>query len=56
MKCTLDKDINTCNHYDPITEECSNPNKCSFQDRIDTSKVTLSYERKERWYEKYYRR
>lgn len=56
MKCTLDKGINSCEYFNPALLECSNPNKCSFQDLIDTSKLTYEYQRPEKWFEKYYRK
>ena len=56
LKCTLDKDINTCPYFSK-DEYCSNENQCSFQ-QIDEEKIVenLKYVREERWYEKYYRK
>ena len=56
MKCTLDKDINTCRFFDPELLECNNPKRCSFQDLIDTTNVNYEYQRPEKWFEKYYRK
>lgn len=57
MKCTLDKDINTCIFFDVELLECNNPDKCSFQDLVDVSKISNGYKRQqEKWFEKYYRK
>ena len=51
-KCTFPKDINNCPFYDKEKMECNNnDNTCSFREVIEDTK----YERKERWYEKYYK-
>ena len=54
MKCGLSEDINKCPFYDKNSKSCNNKDKCSFQ---DTGNINNNeYVRKERWYEKYYRR
>lgn len=55
MKCTFDEDINECPFYDKKTKLCSNNNKCSFQESSSSSNQE-KYVRKERWYEKYYKK
>lgn len=51
-KCTLPKDINNCPFCNKGKMECNNENnKCSFHEVVEDTK----YERKERWYEKYYK-
>lgn len=55
MKCTLVTDINKCQYFNKETQECNNDEKCSFQ-RKDEEKNVTGYVRKERWYEKYYRK
>ena len=53
MKCDLDKDINECPFFVRDTEECKSNNKCSYQGNAEQS---TKYVRKERWYEKYYKK
>lgn len=55
MKCLLDKDINKCPYFLLTEEECISKTKCSYQEKIDPE-TDCGYIRKERWYEKYYRR
>ena len=55
MKCELSLDINTCPFYDATNRECKNNDKCSFQE-CGEEKSKEKYTRKERWYEKYYRK
>ena len=55
MKCNLAEDINQCPFYHREDKKCSKDGKCSFQ-LVEEKKSTNSYIRKERWYEKYYRR
>lgn len=50
MICKLDKDINKCPYYS--NGKCSYDKKCSFQ----ITKDAAQYVRKERWYEKYYKK
>lgn len=50
IKCTLEKDINKCPHYNPETEECNRQEPCSF----GQTREQPTFVRKERWYEKYY--
>ena len=52
MKCVLDKEYNKCQYFDPDTETCNSENKCSMQK--DEKPKPQPYERKPRWYEKYY--
>lgn len=52
-KCNLDRDINECPYYDKEKEICINENTCSFQ--VSDEEIVEKYERKERWYEKYYK-
>lgn len=54
VKCGLDEDINKCKFYDKENRDCHNPNKCSYQEVNNISNP--GYIRKERWYEKYYKR
>lgn len=53
MKCELEAEINNCPFYIKSTHLCTNENPCSFQEKKDTQK---EYIRKERWYEKYYKK
>lgn len=55
MKCFLDKDINKCPYFLQAEEECISKSKCSFQEKINP-KIDTGYVRKERWYEKYYKK
>lgn len=55
MKCSLDKDINKCPYFLQAEEECISKTKCSFKEKIDP-KTGNEYIRKERWYEKYYKK
>ena len=55
MKCTIDADINQCPYYDTTTQECNCDGKCSFQS-TEVENHKYKYERKERWYEQYYRK
>ena len=55
MKCTMDADINQCPHYEVATQECKMNGKCSFQSS-EVEKYKHKYERKERWYERYYKK
>ena len=55
MKCYLDKDINKCPYFLQKEQECISKSKCSFQEKIDP-KIDCGYVRKERWYEKYYKK
>ena len=54
MKCTLSKDINTCPFCDKENMKCKNVNSCSFQEKTEVQDER-QYNRKERWYEKYYK-
>lgn len=59
MKCTMDKDINTCPFVSEDKAYCNHPNPmCSFVEKpeVEPKIVTNPYVRKERWYEKYYRK
>lgn len=59
MICTMDKDINTCPFVSADKVYCSHPDPiCSFADKPEEPKpvVKTAYVRKERWYEKYYRK
>lgn len=55
MKCALAKDVNECPYYNKEDEECSNEGNCSFK-ASGEGQVREKYIRKERWYEKYYRK
>ena len=52
--CELPMDVNSCPLYDKEKKICNNENKCSFQKSDE--RVINKYERKERWYEQYYRK
>ena len=54
--CTLDKDINKCICYDPETSTCTSDKPCGMTREEIVLEKQLGYERKERWYEKYYKR
>ena len=54
MLCELPMDVNSCPLYDKEKKICNNENKCSFQKSEE--RVINKYERKERWYEQYYRK
>ena len=52
--CTLDRNLNNCPHFDG-NNHCTNPEtKCGMLRIQDNTKK--NYIRKERWYEKYYKR
>lgn len=56
--CTLDLDGNTCS-YQLYGRRCQGYENCAFcqsnqQDRIEPRVQSSGYDRKERWYEKYY--
>ena len=54
-KCSLPADIHNCSFLDKQTLECKNPNDCSMQEKTEEEYVqTVPYQRKPRWYEKYY--
>ena len=55
MKCTLPANINECPFFTVESCECKRDTKCSFQETEQVLK-TNSYVRKERWYEKYYKK
>lgn len=58
MRCNLAKEVNTCQFCDLENMICNNAeanNQCAFklsEEEVETNK----YIRKERWYEKYYRK
>lgn len=53
-KCGLSKDINTCPFCDKDKMECNDiARKCAFREE---DKCVDKYVRKERWYEKYYKK
>ena len=51
-KCELEKELNKC----PFYKEgfCTSNTSCSFQKKVE--KNEKEYVRKERWYEKYYKK
>ena len=52
--CTLPQDINSCPYYkDGKCED--KQSKCSFKKGGSKDKTYQTYERGERWYEKYYK-
>lgn len=53
MKCELEPAINNCPFYIKSSRTCTNESVCSFQEKKNTQK---QYIRKERWYEKYYKK
>lgn len=55
MKCLLDKNINKCPYFLLAEEECISKTRCSYQEKIDSG-TDCGYVRKERWYEKYYKK
>lgn len=55
-KCTLEKDINQCPHFNPDNGDCEAENPCSFVSRaVERSFDKGDFAREERWYEKYYK-
>lgn len=52
--CTLDRKINTCKFFDKETCECCSENPCGMVKKLD--KINVPQERKEKWYDKYYKR
>lgn len=55
----MDKDINTCPFVSEDKAYCNHPNPmCSFVEKpaLEPKIVANPYVRKERWYEKYYRK
>lgn len=55
VRCTLAEDINECEHYDREKKLCKYTTRCSFQEH-DTDMPCKAPKRKERWYEKYYKK
>lgn len=53
MQCGLSIEINHCPYFDKTKTECHYKEKCSYQERPEKN---MPYVRKERWYEKYYRK
>ena len=52
--CTLDSEVNTCPFFEKDGSICTNRDRgCGFR---QTDQTEGSYVRKERWYEKYYRK
>lgn len=49
-ECELEKELNKCPYYE--NGHCKKEGICSFQKKIEKKE----YIRKERWYEKYYKR
>ncbi len=54
MKCSLAEDINNCPFCDKRTVSCNNEKHCTYQ--YEEHKEKNPYVRKERWYEKYYKK
>ena len=55
MKCLLPKTINECTYLELDTMECLNPNfGCGFQQDEDDIKEIKH--KKEKWFEKYYKK
>ena len=52
MQCGLSIEINSCPYFDKSKTECHYKEKCSYQEHTEKR---ISYARKERWYEQYYR-
>ncbi len=53
MRCTLESDINSCPHFQKENSLCKYKEKCSYQ-FVPIEKEP--YVRKERWYEKFYKK
>ena len=49
-ECVLEKELNKCPYYNEGL--CISDKPCSFQKKVEKKE----YVRKERWYEKYYRK
>ena len=56
LSCLLEEDINRCSHYDSVKHECKDHIKeCGMYNK-NFVYTKNSYVRKQRWYEKYYRK
>lgn len=56
-KCSLSEDINQCQFFERKTKLCHNRNMCSYQEDENEGIINNhGYVRKERWYEKYYKK
>lgn len=55
MKCSLSLEINNCPFCNKEQMECGNMSSCAFQ-VAESEKQKEKYIRKERWYEKYYKK
>lgn len=56
MRCELSKELNSCPYYDCENGLCckaADEQRCAFQE--SKKQKTKVLERKERWYEKYYK-
>jgi hypothetical protein len=56
MRCSLQKNINTCPYYKPDEELCTNESSgCSYRYSDDKEILPKNYKyvREPRWYEKY---
>ena len=56
MKCMLEPDINQCPYYVRDQQRCAREEAgtCTFQEP-EEEPAKPGYERKERWYDKYYK-
>lgn len=55
-KCTLEKTINHCPHFNPDNCDCGAEKPCSFVSKaVGRSSEEGKRTREERWYEKYYK-
>lgn len=54
-KCTLSPEINKCEYFDSENGICKREIKCSMWEDGEETKQS-AYIRKERWYEKYYKK
>lgn len=55
--CTLDYEINKCPYFNKNDFSCNNEKSCSYKNvDLNRDKRQNTYIRKERWYEKYYKK
>lgn len=53
-ECVLEKELNKCHYYKEGL--CTSDKQCSFQKKVEKKLDKKEYVRKERWFEKYYRK
>lgn len=56
MRCNLDAEINDCPFFVQNNLNCTNSDKCSFQECKIIHEAPRKEIKKEKWFEKYYKR